>query len=90
MNTLVIVKTLMTLESIVSFLILAHIILSFLPQIPREHPLVRFLDAVVEPILAPFRNIMPTTRVGIDFSPLLAMITINVVIGLLVKILTGS
>jgi len=83
-----IVQTLSSLEAIISILIFIRIVISFVPQIPSDHPLVNFLMAVTEPILAPFRNILPTTRIGIDFSPLLAMFTISAVFGLLIRMVS--
>lgn len=42
------------------------------------HPLVRFLEAVTEPLLAPFRRFLPPWRTGgIDLSPLFAILAIK-------------
>jgi YggT family protein len=40
------------------------------------NPIVRFLYAVTEPVLEPFRRIMPGYAMGIDFSPVLALVSI--------------
>lgn len=84
-----IVSVLIALEKLIGFLILARIIISFLPQIDSRHPLVKFIHQATEPLLAPFRAILPSTRLGIDFSPLLAMFTINISFRLLIMILAG-
>ena len=55
-------------------LILARILLSWLPISPW-HPLVRWLRRIVDPILRPFRRILPTFG-GLDLSPILAILVI--------------
>lgn len=55
-------------------LILARILISWLPIHPW-HPLVRWLRIIVDPILAPFRRILPSVA-GLDLSPLLAILVI--------------
>ena len=79
----------MALEKLIGFLILARIVISFLPQIDSRHPLVKFIFQATEPLLAPFRAILPSTRLGIDFSPLLAMFAINISFRLLIMIVAG-
>jgi YggT family protein len=51
-------------------------ILSWFSIDPRN-PLIAALDAVTEPILEPIRRFMP--RLGIDLSPLIAIIVLEVV-----------
>lgn len=84
-----VVILLSNLRTIIWFLILARIVVSFIPNIDPAHPLVRFIYTVTEPILAPFRAILPSTRIGIDFSPLLAMFTIDLGIRMLIHLLMG-
>ena len=55
-------------------LILARILISWLPIHPWN-PLVRWLRIIVDPILAPFRRILPSVA-GLDLSPLLAILVI--------------
>ncbi|MCM8790800.1 MAG: YggT family protein [Candidatus Omnitrophica bacterium] len=38
--------------------------------------IVHFLYRTTEPILAPFRRLLPAYTIGIDFSPILALIAI--------------
>ncbi|MCB5230295.1 MAG: YggT family protein [Candidatus Cloacimonas sp.] len=47
------------------------------------HPLYRFLINVTEPVLSPLRSILPDT--GIDFSPLVAILLIQVVVRSVIK-----
>jgi uncharacterized protein YggT (Ycf19 family) len=72
---------------IVTILITVRIIVSFLPQFERGHPLVDVLEMVTAPFLMPFRRLsMGRGASGgtIDFSPLYAIITLQFVVGLLV------
>jgi YggT family protein len=55
-------------------LILARILISWLPIHPW-HPVVRWLRIIVDPILLPFRRILPAVA-GLDLSPLLAILVI--------------
>jgi len=40
------------------------------------NPIVRFLVAVTEPVLAPLRRLIPTWRLGIDISPIFAILIV--------------
>ena len=63
---------------IVVLLIIVRAVMSFFPRIDRSHPMVRFLDQIVEPILKPFQRLLPSMG-GLDFSPILAILTIQLV-----------
>jgi len=51
------------------------------------HPLVRFLHAVTEPILAPLRRLFPLRGVGLDLSPMIALLIIYFLRSFLVRTL---
>lgn len=68
-------------------LIIARIAVSWIGLSPW-HPVVRWLRIIVDPILAPFRRILPTFS-GIDFSPILAIIVVNFVAQLLQGLVYG-
>jgi YggT family protein len=40
------------------------------------NPIVQFLHRVTEPVLAPIRRLLPTWRLGIDLSPLVAILIV--------------
>ena len=65
--------------TVIDFLILARIILSWLNPNPNSS-VTRILYQLTEPILYPFRNLL--SRFGlsgaIDFSPFLAVIALNI------------
>jgi YggT family protein len=58
-------------------LILARVILSFV-RISPYHPLQRTVYQLTEPFLAPIRRFLPPTS-GLDFSPLIALLLLEVV-----------
>ena len=64
------------LINIVFYSVLAIIVVSFLaPQ--SNHPAVEFVWQLTEPVMAPLRNLIPPMG-GLDFSPILLFIGINV------------
>jgi len=65
---------------LLSFIILARSLLSWVAPNPYEQPM-RFLLDVTEPILAPLRRIVP--RIGmIDITPVIAIIILQLLAGL--------
>jgi len=40
------------------------------------NPIVRFLIKATEPVLGPIRRLLPTGRLGIDFSPIIVLFAI--------------
>ena len=57
------------------WIIIIRALLSWVNPDPWN-PIVQFLIRVTEPVLAPLRRRLPTWRVGIDFSPLVAILAI--------------
>lgn len=69
------------LFAVLRLLILARIVLSFLPlfmRIDPYNPIVRFINEMTEPMLAPFRRIVPPVG-GVDFSPLLLFVVLELI-----------
>lgn len=52
-----------------------RVLLSWIPHNPRN-PLIGFIYEITEPILAPFRRLMPRGGVPIDFSPMIALLVL--------------
>ena len=50
-------------------------------SLPRDHPVVRFLDAVTEPVLKPVRRILPPVG-GIDFTPVVVIVVLQLLAGI--------
>jgi YggT family protein len=88
MNIFGVLITLISIaEGVLYVLILARILISWLPVSPW-HPVVRWLRIIVDPILRPFRRLLPTLA-GIDLSPLLAILVIIFVGTLATQILSA-
>ncbi|AKX93611.1 YggT family protein [Neomoorella thermoacetica] len=69
---------------VLNWLIIARILISWFPHDPN-HPIMRFIYEITEPVLAPFRRIMPRTTMPIDFSPIIAVLVLQLVEHLLIN-----
>jgi len=61
------------------WLVIARLILSFLPlfmRIDPYNPVVRFINETTEPLMAPFRRLIPPVG-GIDFSPMIMLFVLQ-------------
>ena len=76
------------LLTIFNWLIIIRALLSWVNPDPYN-TLVKLLYKATEPILAPFRRIIPAYSMGVDFSPIFALITIWFVKLFLVRTLFG-
>lgn len=56
--------------------ILIRVLLSWIPVLSRDHPLVRLLSQMTDPVLEPARRIIPPLG-GIDFSPIVVLFLIR-------------
>ncbi len=62
--------------SVIQWLVIVAAVISWLNPDPRN-PIVQFLYRSTEPILRPFRRLLPPGRTGgIDFSPILVILVI--------------
>lgn len=64
------------LARVLNIIILADIVLSWIP-IDRRNPIVVFVHEITEPLLGPIRRVMPSIA-GFDFSPIVAIIILEV------------
>jgi len=70
---------------VLTFAVLARALMSWFRPSP-DNPLVQFLVAVTEPILAPLRRIIPRIiRKHIDITPMVAIILLQVIGGVLAQ-----
>ena len=72
--------------TILTIIIIIDVVLSFF--MAPYHPLRQSLDSLVEPLLAPIRQILPRTGM-LDFSPLVLLILIQVLESVLVQLLAS-
>ena len=61
--------------NILWWLIIIRALISWVNPDPYN-PIVQFLYKVTEPILAPFRKLLPAYSIGLDISPIFALIFI--------------
>jgi len=73
-----------TISQIFVWIVIAAAILSFF--LPPYHPVREVLDRIVEPFLIPIRRLAPMVGT-FDFSPLILILAIQLISGLLVKLL---
>jgi len=69
-----------------SYAILARIVLSWIP-LGRNNLVVQFIYKITEPILAPFRIILPLGGMGLDLSPIIVFFLINLLQRSIINIL---
>lgn len=72
---------------LITIILIANALISFAPLDPW-HPVRRFLNRLAEPILRPFRNILPPVGM-FDLSPMVALIVIQI-LGRIITILIMS
>jgi len=56
-------------------LVLARVIISWVPSV-RYHPLAQWITSVTDPMLRPFRAMVPVGAGGVDFSPMILLIVL--------------
>ena len=62
--------------SVIKWLVIIAAVISWVSPDPRN-PIVQFLYRTTEPILRPFRRLLPPSRTGgIDLSPILVILVI--------------
>jgi YggT family protein len=65
-----------TLVSFYSFVVLARILLTWVPNLDPYHPAVRLLHQVTEPVLEPARKLIPPIGM-MDISPVVVTIALS-------------
>ena len=73
---------------IYSYIILARIFLSWF-SVDRTNPIVRLIYQLTEPVLAPFRVILPLGGMGIDLSPIIVYFLLNLLRTALVRLIVN-
>jgi YggT family protein len=74
-----------------TFLVFARVIFSWIrvdPYHPFWGPILRFVYQATEPLLEPVRRLMPNMG-GLDLSPLIVLVGLDLVRMLLIQILLG-
>lgn len=70
----------------ITILIIVYVILSYF--LSPYHPVRQTIDRLIDPLLAPIRQILPQTGM-IDFSPLVLLILVQLISAILLQFLRG-
>lgn len=81
-----IAELIINLLQLFNLLLLIWCVCSWFPAINWGSQPFKLLDDIVRPVIAPFRKIIPPVG-NIDFSPIVAIICIQWIGGILVKVL---
>ncbi|MGK7877845.1 MAG: YggT family protein [Xenococcaceae cyanobacterium] len=86
-TTLLITQSLINFANIYLILIIIRILLSWFQTAEWAYQAMSFLSPITDPYLNIFRSFIPPLG-GIDFSPILAIIVLQLVLQLLVSMLS--
>lgn len=71
-------------SQVISLLVIVHVILSYFMS--PYHPVRQTVDRLIEPLLAPIRQIMPQTGM-LDFSPMVLLLLVQLIASVLINAL---
>ena len=71
------------LLQLLSLLVIVSALLSFF--LDPYHPVRRWINSVVEPLLAPIRRVVPPIA-GLDFSPFVLLVLIQILRNIIVRL----
>lgn len=74
--------------TVLTFAIIAHALVSWLPVDRYNNPAIRLLDQIVAPILEPLRRFIPPVGM-MDITPIVALIILQVLQALIHNLLIG-
>ena len=70
---------------IYTFILLIRILITWIPNLDPQHPIVQLLFQVTEPVLEPARKLIPSIGM-IDISPIVVFIVLGILQDLLVQL----
>lgn len=82
--TIVLAQAINIFSQVIVFAVIAHVILSYF--LDPYHPIRQFIDRLVEPLLTPVRRVVPLVGM-FDFSAMVLIILVQLIAGLLVRLL---
>jgi YggT family protein len=83
---LILVQVVRVAFEVLNWLIIARVLLSWIRHNPY-HPVIRFVYEITEPVLSPFRRLMPKGMLPVDLSPIFALLVLRLVERLVISIL---
>ncbi len=78
------IVTVNMIAQVITLLVIANVLLSYF--LSPYHPARKFIDSLVEPLLAPIRRIVPSAGM-LDFSPMVLILLVQIVARFLVGVL---
>ena len=85
MDTLSILKIIKGIFAILDLFVWARVILSWVPH-NQYNEITRTVYNVTEPLLRPLRDLIPVSSMGIDISPFILLIALNMAESLALRI----
>jgi YggT family protein len=82
----ILVTLIQIIDQAITVLIIVHVILSYF--LAPYHPVRQTIARILEPLLAPIRQLLPQTGM-IDFSPLILLLLVQLLSVLLIQLLQG-
>ena len=76
MNTLFTLKVVKGIFAILDLFVWARVILSWIPHNPYNE-ITKTVYTVTEPLLKPLRDLIPVSSMGIDISPFILLLALN-------------
>ena len=76
MDTLFALKVVKGIFAILDLFVWARVILSWIPHNPYNE-ITRTVYTVTEPLLKPLRELIPVSSMGIDISPFILLLALN-------------
>ena len=79
-----IVSVILVIRNILELLVIVSVILSYVMD--PYHPVRRWVDSIVEPMLMPIRRVVPLIGM-LDISPIILIILIRIISNLIINLL---
>ena len=80
----IVIDAILVLRSLLELLVIAYVILSYVMD--PYHPVRRWVNAIVEPMLMPIRRVVPLVGM-LDFSPIVLLLLIRILSNLIINFL---
>lgn len=80
------IQLILTIFRLYEVVVVVRVILSWV-QVDSYHPAIRLIYNLTEPLMAPIRKLLPTERIGIDFSPLIVLFGLEIIKKMLIQFL---
>ncbi|HLV31259.1 MAG TPA: YggT family protein [Chitinispirillaceae bacterium] len=80
------IQLILLLFRLYEFILIIRVLMSWI-RVDPYHPVAVWIYRLTEPVLQPFRGLLPTERIGIDFSPLIVLFLLQILKRVLVQLL---